>query len=174
MRYRDYLPSFFSDIRDFSSFGQGIDAVGETLFASIASFPEEVSLSETTLFLDRYAELLGEKRNGKSDEEFRTILLSRFSGRLPFTLVQLKRRLSYLFPEDETDVVLEQFALEITLPDVSEKIVSGIFSQLRQMIPANLTLKVLAGKRRKGNLYCFGVVQTLDQIEIQGGVNGGI
>ena len=168
MRYRDYLPSFFSDIQDFSSFGQGIDDVGEMLSTAISSFPKEVSLKETTLFLDRFAEILGEKRNGKNDDELRTILLNRLSGRLPFTLLQLKRRLSYLFPEDETDVVMDQFALEITLPDVSEKIVSGIFSQLRQMIPANLTLKVLAGKRRQGRIYCSGVVQTLDQIEIKG------
>lgn len=143
MRYKDYLPDIFREIEDYSFFGTAADRYLLDLFEKTEGFCEEVNLFSMTENLFHWEKILGIDPGGKTLEERRKAVLSRLNIRLPYTKAQLKNQLDTLFPSGDAEVETEEgYSLKIGVSDSFKSFPETLRRQLRQAIPANLTLEI--------------------------------
>lgn len=167
MAYLDDLPQLLQPVAEYRALGKALDPLMTHLTGEISQFPVAVLPREARgALLARWEEMVGLTPAGtEAQRQFR--LISRLTGLRPYTAEQLRRQLAAAFGrEDGFSVEIDAAAFSVTV-EVDEggaDVLSGLTAELREMIPANMSLYTGVSQAEVLSLYAGAVLQVSQRL----------
>ena len=146
MRLIDYWPIFLQKLREFIDLAEAEQPEVDLLWNNIRQSPDEFFLKAMTVYgIERWEKILGLVSFPHDTLEDRRYRIEVFlSQRLPYTYRQMIKQLVLLVGENGFRINLAHslYHLEVWLELGVKSQFDSVYSMLRKMIPANLTISI--------------------------------
>lgn len=142
----NYLPEFLQDIIEYKVIMATEDIEIEKIKEEINKSVNESSIENATeMGVTRYEKILGIRTNSSLSLEDRKFLIkNKFLNRAPFTVMWLKNKLENLCGKDNyiIDINYDELYLDIQIGYMFAEATEELRKDLRNIIPANITINV--------------------------------
>lgn len=142
----NYLPKFLQDIIEYKAIMNSEDIEIEKIKEEINNSVNETSIEDATeIGIARYEKILRIKTNTSLSLEDRKFLIkNKLLNRAPFTINWLKNKLENLCGKDNyiIDINYEDLSLDIQIGYMFAEATEELRKDLRNIIPANVTINV--------------------------------
>lgn len=145
----DYIPPVLQEVLELQALTNAEQLEVEQLWDAIeAAINDQFILSLSPAGAARWENILDIVPVGSLEDRRITIMIALFN-KLPFTLERLKELLSQITEAYEVDLQPDQYALLLRLQLPNEERRTVISKMLRQKIPANLIMSIVAAIPQK-------------------------
>ena len=170
MLLRDYWPRFLSELFEF----QEIAGAEQPEFSIVVHDIEEAADDFFLVSLSDYGCSRWEKimelvpAEGTTIADRRRQILLKYLSRLPYTETMLRNYLERILGEGEVVVEIDydEYALSIEYGGGNDALLASLYTELRQMIPANMGFTLSAMEELAMALYAGTVLQVTDSLEV--------
>lgn len=163
-QYKEHLPEYYQDIQE-------IEVLNDVLSPVIQEYKDKVNdiivqkyiHTATDLGLSRYEFILNIPKAGDLDMR-RFNILQKLTSQTPYTYLWLDHTLKQLIGVGsyEVDLNIAEYTLDIWVTDDKEKVILSLKKQLRELIPANISLGLGTLASNDFILYTGATVQSAD------------
>ena len=167
----NHLPQFLRDIKEYKEIYNVEEVEIESLETKIEEIIKEASAETATSYgLERYEKILNIVNTTENIEERRFKIKSKLINQLPFNMKWLDNKLKNLVGEGNYKITLdaEKYTSTVQISHIFPDIVDVMNNDLRQQLPANLTIIVNLFRTEVANLYFGGIIHVGKYIKIGG------
>lgn len=162
----DYLPPVMAELLEMQGITAAVQPQIDKLWNETEYLLDELYIPYASgIGLKRWEKLLGLPSSGSVEKRRQEILLV-LQSRLPYTETFLKEYLQEVLGDVILTVDYGQYSVSIETGSENEAILSSLSAQLRQIIPANMTLFLAIMEEYLAWMYTGCLVQVTDTVEV--------
>lgn len=163
----DYLPSVMAELLEMQGITSAVQPQIDALWNETEFLLDELYVpSATSIGLKRWETMLGLPSSGSVEKRRQEILLI-LQSRLPYTETFLRNYLEDILGDVLLTVEYGNYNVSVEVGSESEPLLVSIASQLRQIIPANMTLFLAIMSEYLATVFTGCVLQVTDTIEVR-------
>lgn len=163
----DYLPPVMAELLEMQGIASAVQPQIDALWNETEYLLDELYIPYASgIGLKRWEKLLGLPSSGSVEKRRQEILLV-LQSRLPYTETFLKDYLEKVLGDVILTVDYGKYSVSIETGGENEEILSSLSVQLRQIIPANMTLFLAIMEEYLAWIYTGCLLQVTDTVEVR-------